>query len=186
MSKRVNEAFNNHIPFLRRPFPQNDGSLGKWVIAQMPEALAADGRRLLSASTVAQLCDGHAIAEQCISIVASGQRASIKDGPLADFIAIQDDGGDTGRRPRGLDDKRGGGRGGGNDKRTARSAGRGAWLRMRMRIIMRMRIRIRDRMDVLAQSSATLLPSASGCEWGGMLVGTLVSPPGMCGCMLSV
>ena len=91
----------------------------------MPEALAADGRRLLSASTVAQLCDGHAIAEQCIAIVASGQRASIKDGPLADFIAIQDDGGDSGRRPRGLDDKRGGGRGGGNDRRSARSAGRG-------------------------------------------------------------
>ena len=93
----------------------------------MPDALAADGRRLLSALTVAQLCDadGHAIAEQCISIVASGQRASIKDGPLADFTAIQDDGGDSGRRPRGLDDKRGGGRGGGNDKRIARSAGRG-------------------------------------------------------------
>ena len=28
---------------------------------------------------------------------------------------------------------------------------------------------------------ATLLPSTSGCEWGGMLAGTLVYPPGLCG-----
>ncbi len=33
---------------------------------------------------------------------------------------------------------------------------------------------------------ATLLPSVPGCEWGGMLAGTLVYPPGLCGFLLSV
>ena len=32
-----------------------------------------------------------------------------------------------------------------------------------------------------SQSFATLLPSTPGFEWGGMLVGTLVYPPGLCG-----
>jgi len=33
---------------------------------------------------------------------------------------------------------------------------------------------------------ATLLPSVPVCEWGGMLAGTLVYPPGLCGFLLSV
>ena len=86
--KRVNDALVNHIHFLLRPFPAADGSLGKWIILQMPEALASDGRRLLSTSTLAELSDGNRIASACLAIVASGQKASIKDGPLGDFILI--------------------------------------------------------------------------------------------------
>ena len=118
--KRVNDAMINHIPFLRRPFPVADGSLGEWVIGQMPEALGADGRRLKSNLSVAQMSDGNAVASLCIAIVAAGQAPSIKDGPLGDFILIQEETGtESGRRPRGLDDRRGGGRAG--DRRTARS-----------------------------------------------------------------
>ena len=43
-----------------------------------------------------------------LAIVASGQKASVKDGPLGDFILIQEESA-KGRRPRGLDDKGGGG-----------------------------------------------------------------------------
>ena len=82
-SKRVNDALVNHIPFLRRPFPAADGSLGAWIVQQMPESLAADGRRLVSTLTVAQLSDGSAVASACIAIVASGQKPSIKYGPLS-------------------------------------------------------------------------------------------------------
>ena len=101
--KRVNDALVNHIPFLRRPFPAADGSLGMWIILQMPEALAADGRRLSSTSTIAQLSNGSAIASACIAIVAAGQKPSVKDGPLGDFILLQDESENAqqGRRPRG-------------------------------------------------------------------------------------
>ena len=73
-SKRVNDALVNHIPFLLRPFPAADGSLGKWIILQMPEALASDGRKLLSTSTLAELSNGNLIASACVAIVACGQK----------------------------------------------------------------------------------------------------------------
>ena len=131
-SKRVNDALVNHIPFLRRPFPVADGSLGTWIVQQMPEALAADGRRLVSTLSIAQLSNGSAVASSCIAIVASGQKPSIKDGPLGDFILVQEDGAAAdGRRPRGLDDRRGGGGkgkgagGGKGGKGKAASGGKG-------------------------------------------------------------
>ena len=114
---RVNDALNNHIPFLRRPFPVGDGSLGKWVIAQMPAALAADGRRLAATKTVAELCLGQAIAADCLAIVAAGETKSVRDGVLGEFLGIADESSYNGRRPHGLHDGRGrgtssGGRGG--------------------------------------------------------------------------
>ena len=126
-SSRVNDALQHHLPFLRRPFPVNDGSLGKWVISQMPSALAADGRRLAATLTIAQLSNGHDVADQCVQIVAAGQAKSVKDGLLGEFLGVQDDAARlSGRRPRGLGSDRGsrGGKGGGAGGRGAGQGGR--------------------------------------------------------------
>ena len=55
-SSRVNNTMVKHIPFLDRPFT-NQSAVSRWVIQQLPPALAVDGRSLVRTLTAAQMAD---------------------------------------------------------------------------------------------------------------------------------
>ena len=74
---RVTVALRDHIPYLTRPFPPADGSLGRWVIQQLPPGLAADGRRLLESLTLAQLVDAMVTAWLPVALTSSLPHTSL-------------------------------------------------------------------------------------------------------------
>ena len=73
---RVNIALKDHIPFLSRPFI-NDGTLGKWIVDQLPSDLGADGRALVKNAPVDDLRYGHKMADLFIFIESSAHRPDV-------------------------------------------------------------------------------------------------------------
>ena len=127
-SSRVNNAMVNHIPFLDRPFT-NQTAISRWVIQQLPPALAVDGRSLVRTMTVAQMADTPGVVEACIDLVSSANDSNKNFKEITEMIGAAIPGGEQqGRRPAGLG--KGGGRGGdssgGRGGKGAGAGGKGA------------------------------------------------------------
>ena len=119
-SYRVNNALVKTIPFLDRPF-SNATAISKWVISQLPAALAPDGRSLRRGLTAAQFADTKHVVAECITLVQQAneeRQASLR----TEGINMA---GEAGRRPGGLGRGRGRGRGGDAGGGGGGSAGRG-------------------------------------------------------------
>ena len=127
-SSRINNAMVKHIPFLDRPFI-NQSAISRWVIQQLPPALAVDGRSLVRTMTAAQMADTPGVIEACIDLVSSANDSNKNFKEITEMIGAAIPGGEQqGRRPAGLG--KGGGRGGdssgGRGGKGAGAGGKGA------------------------------------------------------------
>ena len=119
-SSRVNTALVKTIPFLDRPF-SNATAISKWVISQLPAALAPDGRSLRRGLTAAQFGDTKHVVAECILLVQQANEDS-QANLRTESINVAEE---AGRRPGGLGRGRGRGRGGDGGGGGGGSAGRG-------------------------------------------------------------
>ena len=127
-SSRVNNTMVKHIPFLDRPFT-NQSAISRWVIQQLPPALAVDGRSLVRTLTAAQMADTPGVIEACIDLVSAANDSNKNFKEITEMIGAAIPGGEQhGRRPAGLG--KGGGRGGdspgGRGGKGAGAGGKGA------------------------------------------------------------
>lgn len=124
---RVNAALKDHIPYLDRPF-RDLTAQGVWVLEQLPEAHAVEGRVEYARLTAAQRGDPHQVAAAMVVMMAKAAvPGSLRRGALREFIGVASE--EAGRRPRGLPGGRGKGdgkgRGGGGRGNGDGRGGRG-------------------------------------------------------------
>ncbi len=101
-STRVTFALTQHVPYVRRPFP-NDEAISEWVISQAPEEHRARAQDKFDMLTAAEKSDPHGVASMIVNIIARSRTTLdvLKESELREFIGnVDDDSG--GRRPPGL------------------------------------------------------------------------------------
>ena len=90
--KKVNDLYNEHIPYMERPYTGH--AMGSFLIGLMPKANAIGGRMLETeldkSGTDKTLSDGPYVIERCASIVLKSQSTNTAFGTVASALAAAD------------------------------------------------------------------------------------------------
>ena len=124
-AERVSDALTNHVPYMDRPF-KDDDALCRFILRQMPAETQTEGRLWRASQPDADRNNSTKVLEGLVKVVALANPVQLKDGVLKEFIGFTTEEG--GRRPgkgfggRGRGDGGRGGRGGrdgGRERPTA-------------------------------------------------------------------